>query len=439
MKTIVLRHLELLSSEDRDQLLARSTHKVFDPRLMNSIRDIFEDVQTRGDQAVIDFTEKFDGVSLARSKLRVTGAEMEAAHAQLDPALLRAIREGIANVRRFNEAQMKATLSGWHDEPEAGVLIGEQLAPIPNCGLFVPCGKASYPSVLYQIATPALVAGVAEISVVVPPLRGTPEVDSATLATAHELGLSRVFRCNGPAGIAALSLGTESFPKVLKIVGPGSPAVSSAQVIAQTYGVATTMVCGPSESAIIADDHCDLRWLAADMLNEAEHGEDSASLLITPSLPLAEAVDAEITEQLQRLPATRRTAAMSALTVFGGALLVRSMDEAVDFVNEYAPEHLQIATKEPEMLLPRIKYAGEVLLGQYTPISASNFMIGVPATLPTGGFARSTPGVTARTFMTASAYSRLSADALRRLALPTMTLAAHEGFPAHANAIRVRE
>jgi len=274
--------------------------------------------------------------------------------------------------------------------------------------------------------------------VVVPPLPGTDRVDPAVLATAKELGIVRVVRANGPAGVAAVALGTQTIPRVAKIVGPGSPAVTAAQIIAQVHGVATNMLCGPSESLILADDSIDPIRLAADLLNEAEHGADSAALLVTDSIEVVQAVDENVVQQLAGLPEPRRSYARSALTVLGGAFLFESMDAAIDFAGDYAPEHLQIATRDPEVSFARLAYAGEALLGQHSPVSAANFAIGVPATLPTGGFAKINGGVTARTFLTATSVAKLTLEGLASLAPATLALADHEGFPAHAAAIRIR-
>ena len=275
---------------------------------------------------------------------------------------------------------------------------------------------------------------------IVPPVPDSADgrVDPATLAVAHELGIHRVYRANGPAGIAALAFGTETIPRVLKIVGPGSPAVTAAQVLAQRYGTATQMLCGPSESLIVADDTADPWRLAIDLLNEAEHGIDSAATLVTDSDALAAAVETAIADQVDRLPAIRADAARVALSDLGGVILVESMDAAVALANAYAAEHVQIATSEPEATLTGLRYAGEALLGQDTPIGASSYTIGIPATLPTGGYARLNGGVTARTFLTSTSTARLSPDALAGLAGPTLALADHEGFPAHANAFRLR-
>lgn len=435
MKLLSLRVWSELDEAERARIMARSTQGIFDPGLMASISGIFADVKARGDAAVIDATKRFDTVDI--DAVLVPADEIARAHAELDPALLDAIRVAIRQVRAFNEAQV-AAMPAWRAAIGEGILVGEEHRPIPSVGLFVPCGKGSFPSVMVMIGVPAVVAGVPEVTVIVPPMPGTGLVDPAVLAVAHELGLTRILRANGPAGVAAAALGTESVSPVLKIVGPGSPAVTAAQVLAQVHGVATNMLCGPSESVIIADDSADVVRLAADLLNEAEHGHDSAATLVTDSRALAEAVDAEIARQIEALPEQRAAYARSSLTVLGGVMLVPTMADAVAWTGEYAPEHLQIATRDPEADLARLAYAGEVLLGQDTPISAGNFSLGVPATLPTGGFAKINGGVTAKTFLTTMSVARLTADGLASIATSITALADHEGFPAHANAVRIR-
>ena len=256
MKVLTLRRWAELEAGERNRILERATSQILDPKLLESIGRIYADVAARGDAAVADATERFDGVRVDPNALLVDEAALDKAHASLPPALLDAIRFAIASVRAFNEAQ-RAASPDWRREIRPGVEVGERMRPIPSAGLFVPCGKGSYPSVLVMIGTPAVVAGVPEITVVVPPMPGTDRVDPGVLATAKELGIRRVLRANGPAGVAAVALGTATIPRVAKIVGPGSPAVTAAQVLAQIHGVATNMLCGPSESLIIADDSID--------------------------------------------------------------------------------------------------------------------------------------------------------------------------------------
>ncbi len=425
-----------LSGERRRRMLDRSTGQIFDPALMDGIRAIVEDVRRRGDVAICEALARFDGVECAPAGLRVREDEFAAARNEVRPAVVDAIRQAIANSRAFNERVLAG--ASWSAEIGPGLWVGEQVGPIESAGLFVPSGKGSFPSVLVQIGTPAVVAGVPRIVVLVPPSAGRGAgVDPAVLVVAEELGLHDVVRVNGPAGIAAAAAGTETIPQVRKVVGPGSPAVSAAQILVQVYGCETAMLFGPSESLVIADDTADPRVVAADVLNEAEHGPDSAAILVTPSEELVRAVDAEIERQLASLPEWRREFASAAISDFGGAVIVRDLAEACAFANEYAPEHLMLATADPESLLPSIEHAGEILLGD-TPFSAANYLIGVPATLPTGGFAKVNSGVTARTFSKTSSLARTSPEALALLAPGILALAEHEEFPAHAVSIRIR-
>jgi histidinol dehydrogenase len=308
--------------------------------------------------------------------------------------------------------------------------------------LFVPSGKASYPSVAYQLATPATVAGVPLLVLAVPPVPGstTGAVDPAVLVVCQKLGITEVFRVNGPAGIAALGFGTESIPKVGMVVGPGSPAVTIAQVEMQRHGVTTTMVLGPTESVVIADHSADPVRLAADLLIEAEHGTDSTVVLLTPDEALGSVVDAELHAQIEDLPVERATAARAALGN-GGCIVTADLEEAIAIANRIAPEHLQVAVDESveNETVDAIVNAGEILVGQHTPFSAANFVIGCPASLPTSGFAAVSSGITAMTFLKRTAVAKADRTALRRMTSSVVALADHEGFPAHAAALRRRE
>ena len=293
----------------------------------------------------------------------------------------------------------------------------------------------------YQLATPAVVAGVDTIVLVVPPVPAcSGEVDPAVLVVCRKLGITDVFRVNGPAGVAALGFGTETIPQVRMVVGPGSPAVTIAQVEMQRHGVKTMMLLGPTESLAIADESADPYRLAADLLIEAEHGTDSATVLLTPDEALADAVDAELVSQIADLPQIRATAARASLGVNGGCVVTADLDEAVAIANRYAPEHLQVAVAPDAEsgVVETLVNAGEILVGQHTPFSAANFVIGCPASLPTSGFAHVSSGITAMTFMKRTAVARADELALTRMAPSVIALADHEGFPAHAAAIRRR-
>lgn len=426
-----------LDEDRRAHLLGRGVAQIFDPALRASVGEIVEDVREHGDEAVLRALARFDGCEVAPGGLAVTPEEFAAAEAQVGQAVRDALREAIANVRAFNEHLTRER--EWRTEIRPGVTVGEKSTPIASAGLFVPSGKGSFPSVLVQLGTPALVAGVRELAVVVPPVPGgRGEIDAAVLCVAVELGLDRVFRANGPAGVAALCFGTESIPKVRKIIGPGSPPVQAAQIACQLHGCHTQMLLGPSESLIISDDSADVSLLAADLLNEAEHGPDSSSLLVTPSRALLDAIQAEVAVQLEALPEPRRGYARRALGINGGAVLVADLDEAAAVCNAYAPEHMQIVARDEEAVLAGIEHAGEILLGQGTPVSAANYVLGVPAALPTGGFARVTSGVTAEAFLKKASIARATPEALAGMAPAILALAAHEDFPAHAAAIAAR-
>ena len=428
----------LLDVHQRAELFARGTEAIFDEGLKESIAVIIDDVRTNGDAAVSRALKEFDGCDVSPDNLRISDAEFDAAQATVSKAVREAITVGIENIRAFNEHLTRER--EWRIELQPGLVVGEKSTPVASAGLFVPSGKGSFPSVLVQLGTPAVVAGVPDVAVIVPPVPGgNGEVDPAVLCVARELELDNVFRVNGPAGVAALAFGTETIPQVRKVVGPGSPPVAAAQVACQAFGCQTQMILGPSESMVIADDSADVRLLAADLLNEAEHGPDSASLLVTESAELIEQVQLEISKQLAELPEPRRSYASAALGPNGGAVLVKDMAQAVEVGNLYAPEHMQIVARDEEAVLAGIVHAGEVLLGQSTPFSLANYVLGVPASLPTGGFARVNGGITAETFLKKISIGKASPEALAALAPGVIALAEHEDFPAHAAAVRARQ
>jgi histidinol dehydrogenase len=422
----------------RAALCARGLEAIFDEGLKAAIGRIIDDVREHGDEAVCRALRDFDKVSLEPHQLRATADELAAA--RVAPEVDAAIDDAIAHLRAFNERLM-ARAQDWSFESEPGLTVGEKITPISSAGLFVPSGKASYPSVAYQLGVPAVVAAVPTVALVVPPMPdGSGRIDPAVLVVCRKLGLTEVFRVNGPAGVAALGFGTATIPQVRKIVGPGSPPVACAQVEMQRYGVATMMILGPTESVVIADESADPQLVAADLLNEAEHGTDSAVLLITPSGVLADAVESALEAQLAALPGARAEAARAALGPNGGCVFVADLAVAAEVANRWAPEHLQVAVA-PEAeaeLLDLLVNAGEILIGQHTLFSAGNFVIGCPASLPTGGFAHVSSGITADTFLKRTAVARADAAALQRMTPTILAMSAHEGFPAHGNAASIR-
>ena len=386
--------------------MRRGIDDIFEPDLRRSIGDLIDDVRERGDIAVCDTLGRFDGIEVSPDGLRVSADEFERASVSADVDAT--LDDAIAHLRAFNEAQMEQA-QDWSFESEPGLIVGEKISPITSAGLFTPSGKASYPSVAYQLAVPAVVAGVPSVSLVVPPIPGgSGEVDPAVLVVCRKLGIADVFRVNGPAGIAALGFGTDTIPKVRKIVGPGSPAVTIAQVEMQRHGVATMMLLGPTESLVIADDSADPVLLAADLLIEAEHGTDST-------------VDCSPTRPRWRTPSMRNSNGSWPLDsptcaprqreprwAERGLRAVDSLVVAVSIANEFAPEHLQVAVADAvvDEVVDALVNAGEILIGQHTPFSAANFVIGCPASLPTSGFAHVSSGITADTFLKRTAIAR---------------------------------
>lgn len=426
-----------MTDQEREWLLSRGAAGEASTQLRDEIAALVDDVRTRGDDALLAALQRHDGFSLTADQIRVTTAEMEQARASLRPELLDAIRVMLDNISHFNTA-LHERRGSWRVELSPGHLVGEEVRPIASAAAFCPSGKASYPSVLAQVATGAVVAGVPKVIAIVPPKPGgSGEVDPAVLSVALELGIEQVFRVNGPAGIAAAAFGTETIPAVRRIVGPGSPPVALAQLEVRRHGI-DSVVLGPSESMVIADETADVDLLAADLMIEAEHGTDGTVLLVTNQADLIPAVSAAMEAQIVGLPDERADAIRASVGTNGGAIVVSSVAEGVEVANWFAPEHLQLAVADPGALVSEINDVGEVLLGQTTPFSAGNFCLGAPAALPTGGFAKQAGGITVETFLKATSIGGLTPTALERIAPSVIALADHEGFPAHANAISRR-
>ncbi|MCA2228734.1 histidinol dehydrogenase [Nonomuraea aurantiaca] len=428
------------ADDERFRLLSRGgVAGHLDPRaeLTHAIAKLVERVRSDGDKALVEALAEFDGVDVDPGSLRVSEQEVRQAVDSLPARTLEAVRVAISQVRAFNEAALAR--AEWRDEV-GGIQLGELVKPIESTGLYVPAGKGSFPSALIMVATPAVVAGVQRIVLVVPPTPGTGgRIDPALLAAAEMLGITEIYRSNGPAGIAALACGTETISAVRKIVGPGSPAVTVAMTEAQRLGCVVEVGFGPTDSLIVCDGRANPVMLAADLVNEAEHGSDSSAVLVGTDLNVLRRTAEEVAKQIAALPARRRDYARASIYDNGGIVLVGSPQEAMDIANSYAPEHLQLAVADPDAWLALVRHAGTVLLGQWTTMAASNFAIGTPATLPTTGFAKVVSGVSVHTYLTRIPVARLEEEAFWRLAPTIRTLAEHEGFPAHANSVTIRE
>jgi len=426
--------LRELTGERRREMLGRASALIVDPEVQEASRRALAAVRERGDEALLDYTERFDGLRMDRSSLAVDEGEIARARERLPAAVIDALGRAITRVRRYNE---RLRPRDWMEELEPGITAGVKFTPAAAAGLYVPSGKGRFPSTAVAMLTPAVVAGVPEIRLVVPP-RPDGSVDEAVLVACDLLGVRTVYRCNGVAGIAALAVGTETIPAVPVIAGPGNPYVAAVQLAAQALGVQMLALLGPTEAVVLADASADPHRAALDLLNEAEHGADSAAILITDSTPLARRVGELVGEMLADLPEDRRRYAQAALEGFGGIIVADSMAEAIAFVNEYAPEHLLVATRDPQETLAQIRHAGEVLLGQDTPFSAGNYAIGIPSALPTSRTARAGSGITVLSFLKATSVASLDARGLAAVRPVIEALGRYEGFPAHVMAVTAR-
>lgn len=425
--------LSALPAPERDRRRRRAA-VIFGEPMRTYAQVVLDAVAREGDVAVARYTAQWDRVTLAPERFAIGEDEFIAARRVIDPAVARALEQMIERVRRFNEWLRPEPVAMTETEP--GVSVGVRHTAAQSAGLYVPSGKGSFPSSFVMLATPAVTAGVESIVVVVPP-RADGGVDPAILVAADLLGVRRLFRCNGPAGVAAMAVGTTTIPRTDLIVGPGSPVVAAVQLAAAAYGARPVVLLGPSEAIILADDGADPSTLAADLLNEAEHGSDSSAMLLATDEGVARQVIEAIPGYLERLPEPRRGFAQRALAEWGG-VFVAGLDEAIEWINEYAPEHLQLAVRDPLAVAARIRHAGEILLGQTTPFAAANYAIGIPHALPTGGWAAASSGVSVLAFMKTSFVAGLTPAGLRAVAPVAVAVGRHEGFPAHVQAIAER-
>lgn len=393
--------------------------------------EIVENVRRGGDRALIEQTRRLDGIRLTPATLAVSEEELQAAMAALAPPVRAALRLAARRIRAFHERQRQRS---WRYRDRAGLVLGQRITPLQRVGVYVPGGHAAYPSSVLMNIIPARVAGVAEVVMVSP--AGRNGHAPAVLAAAQLAGATAVYRIGGAQAIAALAYGTRSVPRVDKIVGPGNAYVQAAK--RQVYGqVDIDSTAGPSEVVVIADRAADPVYVAADLLAQAEHGSgDECALLLTPSLPLARAVHAEIGRQLALLP--RRDAIRGVLRKRGALIVVRNLDEAVAIAEEIAPEHLELQVAEPARLSARLRNAGAIFEGAFAPAPLGDYVAGPNHVLPTGGSARFFSPLGTYHFVKRTSVVSGSAAALRRLGPAVAVLAELEGYRAHAAAIRYR-
>lgn len=429
---ILFRHLSTLSAEERERILRRSRSDIASH--IEEVRPIVSEVRERGDEALRRFTLQFDKADLRDQPIQVSDDEIAAAPEKLSKELTAALEYAVENVRRFHASQLPpesemATI-------RSGVIAGERTSPIESAGLYVPRGRGTFPSMLYMLAVPASLAGVENIAVATPP-GPDGSVDPACLYAATLCGVHRVYRVGGAQAIAALAYGTESVLRARKIVGPGSAYVAAAkQLVADRAD--TGLPAGPTESMVLADGGADPETVALDLAIEAEHGLDSAALLVTDDNALAEAVARRLPEIIEKAPEPRRSFLREVFGNYGGILVAETMAEAIAFVNEYAPEHIKVQTEDPWDTLEAIRNAGEILLGEHAAFSLANYAVGANAVLPTGGYAHTWSPVSVLDFVKRSSVVYVSKQGYRSLRDHVLALADHEGFYMHAQALRER-
>jgi histidinol dehydrogenase len=405
-----------------------------DAAIEQRVADILADVQARGDAAVLEYTERFDGLKAASmSALELTQAELKAAFDAIPAAQRDALQAAARRVRSYHEAQKKANGESWSYRDEDGSLLGQKVTPLDRVGIYVPGGKAAYPSSVLMNAIPAHVAGVGEIIMVVPTPKG--EKNALVLAAAYVAGVTRAFTIGGAQAVAALAYGTQTVPKVDKITGPGNAYVASAKK--RVFGtVGIDMIAGPSEILVLADGSTPADWVAMDLFSQAEHDELAQSILLCPDLAYIDAVQAAIDRLLPTMP---RAEIIAKSLIGRGALIhTRSMEEACAISNRIAPEHLEISSHEPHKWEPLLKHAGAIFLGAYTSESLGDYCAGPNHVLPTSGTARFSSPLGVYDFQKRSSIIEVSEQGAQTLGKIAAELAYGEGLQAHARAAEMR-
>lgn len=429
-RDISLHDLSKLSAAERARLLVRSEADL--GPIIEKVRPIIAAVKAEGDAALARFAREFDKSPVDADRIAATPADFDSAFGQVDKEVIAAIEYAADGIRRFHEAQKPEDM--WMKEVRPGTFAGDRFMPIPSVACYVPRGKGSFPSVVMMTTIPAVVAGVLRVAVVTPP-GPDGNVDAATLVAARLAGVKDVYKCGGAQAVAAVAYGTETVPKMAKILGPGSPYVIAAKRLLADV-IDPGIPAGPSEAIILCDETANGRLAALDLIVESEHGPDSSAFLVTNSRSVAEAARQAIPEYWGQMSESRMSFSSTVLGgPRGGIVLAPDFDQAVDFVNDYAPEHLEILGKDPFAYMGRIVNAGEILLGEHTPIPLGNFVLGPNAVLPTSGQARTCSPLSVFDFMKRSSIGYVTAGAYAGLAKHARILAAYEGFDGHANAV----
>ena len=410
-----------------DRLLMRPAEAAADVSAV--VAEIIADVAKNGDSALIAYAERFDRAKL--TSLEVEEGELDEALASISPALREAMETAAENIRAFHNAQVR---EGFCIRRPDGTYMGQKITPIEKVGLYIPGGTASYPSTVFMNAIPAKIAGCSEIVMVSPP-SASGTIAAPILAAAKLAGVTRVFKAGGAQAIAALACGTQTIPKVDKIVGPGNAFVAEAK--RQVFGrVNIDMIAGPSEILVVADGTCNPAYVAADLLSQAEHDALACAVLVTDSMALAEAVSAEVERQLSQLP--REAIARRAIEGNGQIIVTDDLLAAVEAANELAPEHLELCMDDPEKYLPSVRNAGSVFMGKYCPESLGDYIAGPNHTLPTSGTARFSSPLSVDDFIKKTQFTYYTKDALAKVAGQIAVFARAEGLEAHARAALIR-
>ena len=397
----------------------------------STVNEIIENVKKNKDQAVFEYTKKFDRFELTAENIKVTKEEIAEAYTQMDEKLIEVIKKAAANIRDFHAKQLR---NSWFDAKEDGTILGMKITPIEKAGVYVPGGKAAYPSSVLMNVIPAKVAGVNEIIMVTPP-GASGKVNPGTLVAADIAGVDTIYKVGGAQAIAALAYGTESIPKVDKITGPGNIFVALAKKAVYGY-VSIDSIAGPSEVLVLADETANYKYVAADLLSQAEHDELASAILITTSQELAEKVATQVhvyTQQLSRTEIMEKS-----LENYGYILVAENMKQAIDTVNEIASEHLEILTKNPFEIMTKIKNAGAIFLGEYSSEPLGDYFAGPNHILPTNGTAKFFSPVNVDDFIKKSSIISYSREALEAVHKDIELFAESEGLTAHANSIKVR-
>lgn len=395
------------------------------------VNDIIQNVREKRDEAIFEYTLKFDGATIDQDNIRVTEEEIKEAYEQVDPKLLDVIRKALVNIRDYHTKQKQYS---WFDSDESGIILGQKVTPLKTVGVYVPGGKAVYPSSVLMNVIPAKVAGVSNI-IMTTPCGKDGKVYPSTLVAAKEAGVDAIYKVGGAQAIAALAFGTESIPKVDKIVGPGNIYVALAKKAVFGY-VSIDSIAGPSEIMVLADETANPRFVAADLLSQAEHDEMASAILVTTSETLAEQVSVEVDKFVETL--SRKEIIRKSLDNYGYILVADTMQDAIDTVNEIASEHLELVTKNPFETMTKIRNAGAIFIGEYSSEPLGDYFAGPNHVLPTNGTAKFFSPLSVDDFIKKSSIISYSREALEPVYKDIVQFAECEKLTAHANSIRVR-